>query len=536
MRRISGFLGLFLAVGLGQAWAWQSALYPSGWRPGYADAQGRFLQDFSYAGYHGGDAPLPDPSGHRLVVTDPSYRADNTGRSDATAAIQAALDDAANYDQAVVFLPSGTYRIAPPANATAALRIQGDHIVLLGEGPGKTFLFNSDPVMRGKTVIEVKARDASWWWEEGNWVEQSPATADIANGARQIGVQNPGLFSPGDLVVVRNDATERFIAELGMSGKWTPANLQNRALIFCRKVVAADPAAGTITVDVPIRYPIRVVDHARVAKLNKRMVAEVGLQDFSIGMQENTGNGLGDNDFKVEGTAAYQVHGSHAVVFDEAQNSWVRRVNSYAPPGNASGCHVVSNGILLVRSRFVTVQDCDWSHAQYLGEGGNGYLFTLQGNECLLRSCHAEKGRHNYDFGQMSSSGNVILDCTTKDGRLASDFHMHFSVANLIDNMTCDGNFLEAVYRPYGSPPIHGVTTTQSVFWNTNGLRYPPKPPAIVVSRQFGQGYVIGTRGPAPEVETDNFAEGIGQGETLEPRSLYLDQLARRQVRKVEKN
>ena len=44
------------------AFGWRSALYPSGWTPGSTDAEGRGLPDFSYAGYHRGEDPLPTRS------------------------------------------------------------------------------------------------------------------------------------------------------------------------------------------------------------------------------------------------------------------------------------------------------------------------------------------------------------------------------------------------------------------------------------------------------------------------------------------
>jgi hypothetical protein len=177
--------------------------------------------------------------------------------------------------------------------------------------------------------------------------------------------------------------------------------------------------------------------------------------------------------------------------------------------------------------------------AQYQGGGGNGYHFILHGEECLLRSCIAEGGRHNIDFGAMQTSGNVVLNCTIKDGKLPSDFHMYFSAANLFDGTTCDTDSLEANFRPFGGSPMHGVTTTESVFWNTLGNSYPRersffdgKPggrkPFVVDSHQWGDGYVIGTRGAATAVNSDNHVEGVGKGDTLEPQSLYLDQLARR--------
>ncbi len=114
---------------------------------------------------------------------------------------------------------------------------------------------------------------------------------------------------------------------------------------------------------------------------------------------------------------------------------------------------------------------------------------------------------------------------------------MHLSAANLFDSMTMNGDYLEAVYRPYGTVQ-HGWTTTQSVFWNTTGNSYQSGQSAVVKSRQFGNGYVIGTRGPANAVEylisasdpsaPQDFVEGIGTAADLMPQSLYLDQKAKR--------
>lgn len=519
--------------------AWRSTLYPADWKPGFADGDGRFLHDFSYAGYHRGESELPQRQGAVIDATKPPHSADPSGAGDSTQAIQSALDAAAAAGGGIVFLPAGTYRIAPPKDKPVALRIEGDNIVLRGAGPDKTFLFLDEPVMREKIGIEVKSREPSWWYAEGKWVVMSLLSRDLPGGSTVIPVENPALFAAGDPVVVRNDLTESFIASLGMTGKWTQANMKNRSLLFSRRIVAVDSGAGTVTIDIPTRYDLKKGDNARVSKPGGHMITEAGLEDFSFGMRQHPGTGLEDDDYNKPGTIGYDVHQSHAIVFTSAENCWMRRVNSFCPKGNAPDVHVLSNAVKFEKSRLVTAEDCDWKNTQYKGGGGNGYLYTLHGNDCLIRNCRADNGRHNYDIATMCCSGNVLLDCRTKDARLASDFHMYFAVANLIDNMTCDGDFLEAKFRPYGGTPVHGVTTSQSVFWNTNGLRYPSSPfeylgkmynrPQIVVeSAQFGDGYIIGTRGPAHAVKTTNFKEGIGEGDSLEPRSLYADQLARR--------
>ncbi|PTX94032.1 hypothetical protein DB345_20960 [Spartobacteria bacterium LR76] len=519
------------SVLLSQDASWRSTLYPADWTPGFSDAAGHFLHDFSYAGYHRGEKPIPRLAGPVIDVTQAPYQADPTGVKDSTSDIQAALDAAADSDGGVVFLPAGAYRIQPQGTVNHALRIRGDRTVLRGEGADKTFLFNDTPMMRGKVVIELAPEKAMDWRDEGGGILASALARDVPNQAREIFLQSVDGFAAGDLVVLRSDLTQRFIDEVEMTGKWKPAGAgsPNRTLMFCRRIESIDPAKSSVTLDVPVRYPVRVADLGRLVKIPGQLISECGLEDFSIGMKQHPGAGTEEEDFNKPGTVGYDVHGAGAISVQNAENCWIKGVRSYAPAGNAPDIHLLSSGIGLRRSRFVTVEDCSMGFSQYKGGGGNGYLFTHNGQENLIINCRAEAGRHNYDFGTMACSGNVISRSYAKDGSHGSDFHMFLSVSNLLDQMTCDGDFLEArYYRPWGGNPVHGVTTTQSVFWNSKGLKYSKERKALVWSQQVGNGYVIGTSGPCDKVDSDDFVEGVGKGDSLVPASLYQDQLQRR--------
>lgn len=170
-------------------------------------------------------------------------------------------------------------------------------------------------------------------------------------------------------------------------------------------------------------------------------------------------------------------------------------------------------------------------------------MYTLHANDCLIQNSRANHSRHNYDFKYPYCNGNVILNCRAENSRYSSDFHMYLSMSNLLDHTMVNGDYLESVFRPYGGP-IHGHSSTQSVFYNTVGEKYHPSKDYIVESRQYKNGYIIGTSGPAYQVKTDpvsgtqggyaydssprDFVEGVGQGIDLRPVSLYLDQLDRR--------
>jgi hypothetical protein len=77
-----------------------------------------------------------------------------------------------------------------------------------------------------------------------------------------------------------------------------------------------------------------------------------------------------------------------------------------------------------------------------------------------------------------------------------------------------------------------------SVYWNLIGLAYYGTKTYIVRSEQARYGYMIGTRGAVTGMSTTasggtrtapvDHAEGAGMGDTLQPLSLYNDQVARR--------
>lgn len=503
---------------------WRSALYPTGWYPGYKDSEGRFLHDFSYAGYHSGEKEIPLIEHNIVWVTNAPFLADSTGETDATPAIQMAIDSVGKMGGGVVFLPKGTYRIQTGTNY--ALYIKYSNVVLRGEGINKTFIFNNNANIRQKHIILIKPEKGGDWSSPEGTSEK--LTFDIENQDSTVVVSNTTKYKIGDRVVLTTSATEAFIAEHKMTGLW---NTSMPGVAFYRQIKKIIQETNTLVLDSPVRYYLKTRDNARIYKVNT-CIEEVGLEHFSIASRQSTKSGMADLDYKTEGTGAYEVHASQVISFIYTVNSWMRNVSTYKPLENTGNYHIASNGVLLEKSRQISIDSCYWAHPQYEGEGGNGYHFTLRSNDCLIMNSTGDNGRHNFDFKSMYTSGNVILRCTGKNPRFASDYHMHLSMANLIDNFTVDGDLLEAAYRPYGTI-LHGHTTTQSVFWNTTGKKAQGTNTYIIKSQQWGWGYVIGTKGNVTGVLTPggnntqpvDFTEGKGKGESLEPQSLYDDQL-----------
>ncbi|HYX34711.1 MAG TPA: glycosyl hydrolase family 28-related protein [Oligoflexus sp.] len=509
---------------------WRSALYPNDWTPEWTDPKGNFLHDFSFAGYQRSEVRTADQSQASIRrVTDAPYFADATGQSNAAPAIQKAINDAAAAGGGVVLIPAGRFKLEVPPGQKTALKIQSSGIILRGEGAA-TQLFTRETKMRDNSLIRVAPPVASW--KQSSQEPPHFLVRDSAERSRFIDLKTHTGLQKGDAIIIRSDVTLDFAKELGMEGLW---DQRLEGPHFYREIVDIDPMTGRVLVDVPLRFPLKVRDMARVHKVQAPLL-EIGIENLAFGMAEQTIPGLGENDFSQQGTAGYQSHRAFLLRFNHVQHSWIHGISSFQLPENKSPVHLLSGGIALHQVRFITVDGSELSYPQYKGAGGNGYLFELQNaQEVLVKNSKATGGRHNFDVKSMGSSGIVFLRCEAREGYMTTDFHMHLSQAVLFDSMRVDGDQLEARYRDYGTMK-HGQTSTQSVFWNTHGLRYRTGQSTIVHSQQWGPGFIIGTQGPAHEVTTPggrktepvDWKEGIGAGENLDPPSLYEDQLRRR--------
>jgi hypothetical protein len=514
----------------------RSRLYPADWYPGFKDNKGRFLHDFSFAGYHLGEMPIPATDiAAGIDVTKAPYGADATGQRDSTQAIQSAIADAAAKGGGVVYLPEGTFQVNPPAGKDFSLNVPASHIVLKGAGMNKTFIYNATENMKSKDIIRVG---------DGDWKKTNVSTKlskNVAEPSALLPVENTSGFAVDDYVLVTFETTMDFLNELGMQNKWA-SRLGKVEQLFYRQIVGIDHVNRTITLDIPTRYALKQRDNITISK-TEAPISEVGIEDFSIANVQNHNSGLGEDDYKVVGTAGYESDNAKVINLIAVANSWIRNVNTYKPEGNST-YHILSKGIILDRTKNVTVDHVTMQYPQYRGANGNGYLYQFIGNDNLITDSQAIAARHSFTYANFSANGNVMHNVYSENSSLMTDFHMYLSMANLIDNMTLNGDGISAITRDYGSSATnrHGVVTTESVFWNTTGqAAHSSKNGIIIESEQFGNGYIIGTKGAVtgvnvnivgsiPDTNTKPFdmAEGVGEGTKLVPQSLYVDQFTRR--------
>jgi hypothetical protein len=501
--------------------SWRSALYPEDWQPGFADDEGRFLHDFSYAGYHAGEQAIPDS----IVGVERSvleFGADPSGALDSTSAIQATIDAVAQAGGGVVAIPFGSYRCDDLLSVTTS------NLVIRGAGPEQTFVwFTREQDMTGRANLGVRGQ-----------VVQGVERALSEDGqplAHEVWVTDAAGLAVGDSLGVGWVITDEFIAEHGMTGTWMAFNGQWRPF-FRREIQAIDCSARgcQITLDVPLRYPALLRDQASV-RVETGYLREVGIEDLSISTT-------------VGWDAAWASDQAHAIALSGVADGWVRRVHSFMSPNDdGHERHLASGGILIEASKRVTIADSIMAKPQNRGDGGNGYLFEItRSNEILVRDCEAYEGRHNFiqnwDFGTSgcvwlrdhSQGGIAFTNQSEQAGQLGySEFHHSLAMANLIDDCVVEDGW-QGVNR-IGFSSGAGHSATQNVFWHVQGG-------GMLRSFQFGWGYVIGSDGPevlwhledgmilfaSQGTEPEDWVEGIDMGATLEPSSLYEDQLAKR--------
>ncbi|MDZ4170424.1 MAG: discoidin domain-containing protein [Coriobacteriia bacterium] len=508
---------------------WRSVLYPVDWAPGYADSAGRAMADFSYAGYKRGEQPIPVVTGPAFVdVSQPPYSLESSVTTDVTSVIQAALDDVGARGGGVVYLPPATYRVSAADAAKAALTIRYSNVVLRGAGRSRTFLVNTTSAMRGKSVI-LASPALSGGWHVPPPGAPANLIGDSRAGSNEVMVDTPHDFAPGNLIVIRTEATAQWVAERGNLRNWNAATMD--ATTYLRRVTGLK-VGGVLVLDAPLRTDVLVRDRGTMANVYRARphLSGVGVEDLSIGMLE----------YPQWGNIAYDVHESAVVKYQNVEDSWVQRVSTFKPAGNRRS-HLLSEGVWIDNSRQVTVRECIVAYPQYRG-AGNGNGFVIRGSDNLLEECGAVEARHAYTFGMWQATGNVIRDSVSARPLLKTDFHMWFSAVNLLEKLLMDGHGVDATFRNDGTNAIHGHTTSQSVLWNLIGVRKPTSWSAgpLVDTVQYDWGAAVGTSGAYSSISNDpsldalnadwtlDLVEGQGRGGTLVPQSLYRDQLRRR--------
>lgn len=495
--------------------SWTSAIVPVGVDGALtyvADADGNRIPDFSYAGYHRGEAPIPDvPTAIELSPID----GDNTKQ------IQAAIDELGEQPlgpdglRGAVALAPGNYRI----EGSVLLRHSG--VVLRGSGDGddpatSTILRAVGDTPHQRVVLVVGSGVHHKWEPELPNTRTDIVSDFVQVGERRFDVAEPDKLAVGDHVVIVHPCTDAWLAAVdhggtAKDGPWTADSLP---LVFKRQIVAIE--GPTLTIDAPVYNHLdRSLAQSHVYALDREdIVTEVGVEDLRIDIETAGGD---DED-----------HAWSAIAMRGVEDGWVRRFTAL---------HFGYAAVTVQTGSQLTISDSRGLDpvAQITGE--RMYNFDASGGQQILfTGCHASKGRHHYvSNGTTWTSGVVFHRSTSTGTHGASEGHRRWSMGMLFDNIVesdpnKEGMTVLGLYNHGDYGTGHGWANAHSVAWNydvASGRGLIQRPPTAQNYAIGGAGKFAGTTPPAPFEQPEGYIEGVGQPGLL-PESLYERQLAER--------
>jgi hypothetical protein len=490
------------------------------------------LPDFSFAGYHRGGDAIPDyyQCGPTVVaVSSPSQNRLN---------IQNALDGVGAYSDCVtpyaVVLDDGTFDIDAP------LRIARDGVVLRGRGQqesGGTVLRSLVPSHH--TVLKVgKESVPAYPIEKTASNKKKDIQGDVRVGTTKLQLASGGSFSQHEQIAVVRTPNQAWINETDMDDlNWDKDHYRIAQL---RKVVSF--SSNILEIDIPIVDSIHVAHGGgyvvAIDTTDTGFVSESGVEDLRI----------------TSATCAYGPCSGgqwNGIQFERTRDSWVRRVT------------VQYFSMAAVRltgwSEFNTVEEvahldpnipANPEHPE-IPQSGHGYSFNIAGQKStpttlggsgvgnLVQRCFARGARHSFVTSGPVAGPQVWLDSLALQTWGDVGPHTFWGTGLLFDNVKSEAapgaiafwgtsRVGHTVQRVLASE--HGWTGAQVMYWNNEA-------PVVSDAPQAAMNWVVG--GIAPKYDAIIEADPAGLWQlnltTVNPRSLYLEQLRQRKPTGVEK-
>ena len=464
------------------------------------DARSR-LPDFSYAGFHCGETPLPNVAPGVSVKT---FGAKGDGVADDSEAFLAALAAVTN---GAVEVPAGRYRI------TKILEIKHSGVVLRGAGADKSVLFFPKPLSDikpdwGKTTGGQRTSNYSWSggfvWFRGGLGER--LLAQVIGAARRgdtmLRVAATNLLHVGQRIAISQlDNKDNSLATHLYSddpGDTRELRGSTRAVLVCRIV----KISGTeITFDRPLRCDVRLEWKPGIRSFQPT-VTESGVENLCFAFPE----------------LPYQGHftelGYNAVAFSGVADCWARNLRIVnADSGiHAGGWFCTVQGVVLASFRKPDANSNTGHHG-----------FSFSGGQDNLFKDFAFQTQYIHDISMDGgAAGNVTANGRGVD--LCFDHHKRGDYENLFVNIDIGAG--THLWRHGGGDALGKPCAARGTFWNIRASRPLSYPPA-----DFGPDSMnlvaVQTSQPSEKNLTGRWFEAIPPADIM-PQDIHAAQLARR--------
>ncbi len=402
------------------------------------------LPDFSFAGYHQGEAAIPDVD---TVVNVKDFGATGNGLVDDTEAFKKAIAAAEN---GAVYIPNGTYRI------TDQLVIHKSNVVLRGASRDETILYfpwflNDIMPNWGSTTEGLPTSNYSWSGGfvkiEGNYnaSEITAVTQPAKRGSTVIRVASAAALTAGQWISVRVDdpGDHSLLAHLYADDPGATDRIGSPPHVS-QTVKIREIKGNTITIDRPLRFALNA-DWSPVILSFEPETKESGIENLTF---------LFPN-------IPYQGHftelGNNAIEFKEAFNCWARNIRIKNSDSGIyfSGQFCTVEGVVFESERAQGPQrEATGHHGVYIYDNDN------------IFSNFVFKSKFIHDISVSHCSGNVIADGIGVD--LCLDHHKRYPFANLFTNLDLgDGR---RMYQSGGGKNLGRHAAAWETFWNIRSL------------------------------------------------------------------
>lgn len=439
----------------------------------YTD-KGDILPDFSFCGYKGGNAQIPNV---KTVIELYPVAGDNTEQ------IQHALDlvgqMALDKDgiRGALLLRAGEYGVARTIN------INHSGVVLRGEGAA-TCLVATTP--KQYTLIKVGSAAKA---KKDVKSQRDVVDEYVPSGTNELTLNDVAPFRVGDKIIVERPSTKEWIEAIGMDriedswksaaklsatqiekyrkagqlsadGKqytttvqWTPGS---KNLLFERVIKAIE--GSVITLDIPLTNALqREYGGAKVYKYSyENRLSQVGIENLNaISLFDST---VMAKHYLIGDYMADEQHCWQFISFACAEDSWVENTE----------CRYIGGGYAVgASSSRITIKNCRYLDPISIIEGGRRYGYTFGGQQSLVVDCFARGGRHDFVLGATVAGPNAFVNSKAQLSFAASEPHQRWATGCLWDNCSVSGP--EAYFSlsnrgRYGSG--HGWAGAQMVLWN----------------------------------------------------------------------
>jgi len=464
------------------------------------------LPDFSYAGYHRGEMPIPNLP----VQTDVrDFGAVGDGVTDDSDAFLRAIDSV-NYG--AVFIPNGRYLL------TQVLAIDKSGVVLRGESRNGTVLYFPG-TLHGTFGHGRDGGPYGWSWGGGwIWVNRDMTTGDSTRnpwrggqklatvtgesrrGERVLTVDSTEQIQPGRqvrLVQWRTDGSLLLEMHGGHPLRGL-CQLDKPGIDIVDWMVEVESVKGDrLTLERPLRVPVAPKWDAEIRSF-EAPVEEVGIEHLTI-------------EFPV---MQYEGHhnepGQSAISLAAAYNSWVRDVAIVN----------FDNGI-----QFWYSKNCTAESILLTGRGGH-YGANLAGcQDCLLTGFRIENSSvHDLSVANLGN-GNVVS--WGKGVQINFDHHRFVPYENLFSAIDVGESWRRArLWASSGTKSGHNAAARET-FWNIQpriSTRFLPRWPEL---------NVIGPLNLSPKQPVANVGWWVEDVDPIAPADLHRAQLARRLGREL---